>query len=338
MMSDLEAFLSDLRELRERRGLTIDELAALAHFPADTLAAAESGPMRPGLPVVEAYVRACGADPGPWEDRWRTLPAQFTLVSLGAGNRRRFPRPALAAAAAFVVLVAGGAAVLTLHPAAGHKHMTITMSAPPSTPATHAPATSTPAASRPVAAPRPAPVRRAAPSPAPTASSPGATATGVEVTGYGCPQGAGAGLTLDAAATGPGWTPAGGGWTGNGCDGASVWTMDPNGGTPSMLTWSFTPGSARTCTLAVFVPAQNALGVADYTISSGPALLDATTVDQSTDTGQWVTLGTYSVSASPVEIQLSPDPATLAAAGPGPGHGHGHNSAIAASAASATCH
>ncbi len=69
------AFLRDLRALRDQAGLRPQELAARAHFPEETLASAEAGPALPSLPVLQAYVRGCGAGGGSaeWEDRWRRL-------------------------------------------------------------------------------------------------------------------------------------------------------------------------------------------------------------------------------------------------------------------------
>src|SRR5258707_14995423 len=99
----LEAFLRDLRALRERQGLSIADLAQRTHFPVETLEAAEAGPGRPTLPVVEAYVRACGEEPDSWEDLWRVLPAQVTATPLGRDGRRR-PLPRLALAAGIVVV------------------------------------------------------------------------------------------------------------------------------------------------------------------------------------------------------------------------------------------
>ena len=65
------AFLRDLRALRDQAGLQTRDLAARAHYPEDTLKTAEDGPALPSLPVLEAYVRGCGARPSDWEDRWR---------------------------------------------------------------------------------------------------------------------------------------------------------------------------------------------------------------------------------------------------------------------------
>jgi hypothetical protein len=112
--------------------------------------------------------------------------------------------------------------------------------------------------------------------------------------------------------------------------------MNPNGKQPasSTLTWFFTPSATATsCTVAVFVPTQNALGVADYAVSTGSANSATVAVDQSSTAGQWVTLGNYPVNGSPLNVQISPDTTTLTSAG----GGRGHNSAIAASAARAAC-
>ncbi len=67
------AFLRDLRALRDQAGLGTRDLAARAHFPEDTLTTAEAGPALPSLPVLQAYVRGCGAGEAEWEDRWRRL-------------------------------------------------------------------------------------------------------------------------------------------------------------------------------------------------------------------------------------------------------------------------
>ena len=145
---------------------------------------------------------------------------------------------------------------------------------------------------------------------------------GLAVAGVGCPDRQGDGISLAAATTGPAWTAAGGGWTGNGCDGSSVWTMDPNGNqaSPSTLTWFFHPGArASACRLAVFVPTQNALGVASYAISAGAVSLGSVSIDQAARAGQWVTLGSYPVAGGPLDIKLLPGTATLTAAGPGSG-------------------
>lgn len=59
----LERFALDLRELRERAGLTYTEMADAAHFAASTLSQAAAGHRLPTREVLRAYVRACGGDP-----------------------------------------------------------------------------------------------------------------------------------------------------------------------------------------------------------------------------------------------------------------------------------
>ncbi|MFF9915217.1 ATP-binding protein [Streptomyces sp. NPDC013457] len=66
----LERFALGLRELRESAGLTYMEMADVAHFAASTLSQAAAGHRLPTRPVLLAYVRACGADPAPWVERW----------------------------------------------------------------------------------------------------------------------------------------------------------------------------------------------------------------------------------------------------------------------------
>jgi hypothetical protein len=180
-------------------------------------------------------------------------------------------------------------------------------------------------------------------------ASPQAT-TAPRVAGVGCPASQDKGVTVTAARPGRPWTVAQGGWTGNGCDGASVWTMNPAGKqpSPSTLTWWFgaLPGVSR-CTLSVYVPTQNALGQAGYAVSTGyGSSLGAVTIDQAANAGRWVDLGTFPATGSGYQVQLMPEVAELTAVGPaakGPGGPApkpappGHNSAIAASAASATC-
>ncbi|MFD4559602.1 hypothetical protein ACFWP5_35670 [Streptomyces sp. NPDC058469] len=46
-------------------------MARRAHYSAATLAQAAGGERLPSLAVVQAYARACDADPGEWEARWK---------------------------------------------------------------------------------------------------------------------------------------------------------------------------------------------------------------------------------------------------------------------------
>ncbi|WP_344338418.1 helix-turn-helix domain-containing protein, partial [Kitasatospora putterlickiae] len=75
-------FAHGLRTLRqEAGGPTYRRLAARAGYSATTLAQAADGARLPSLPVVLAYVGACGGDLADWERRWHT-------VSRSAADRR----------------------------------------------------------------------------------------------------------------------------------------------------------------------------------------------------------------------------------------------------------
>ena len=245
--------------------------------------------------------------------------AEYTMKHLGTRPARR-SRRTITITTAVALLAASGVALASVIQLGGHAGRA---GAAPSRASAQPGAVSAPSA----------PARRApSASPAPHGRGP---AQSLEVVGVGCPNDSEEAVTLDNAPTGPGWMPAGGGWTGNGCDGSTLWTMDPNGNqpAPSTLTWRFSPaaGAAR-CTLAVFVPTQNALGVSDYSVSIGRTatgrVVAAVPVRQATETGQWLTLGTFPVSGSRLEITTAPVPG---ASGPG------HHGAIAASAARARC-
>ena len=154
---------------------------------------------------------------------------------------------------------------------------------------------------------------------------------------------------MDAAATGPGWFQGGGGWTANGCDGSSAWTVDtPVSVTgPASLTWSFHPGAGTSrCALAIYVPTQDALGVGEYTISTSSGTLATVQVDQRASSGQWITLGTYQAAGPAMTIVFMPHAYTLAdavtlplwtAPETFPGTGFASGTPVAASAASAAC-
>jgi len=107
---DRATFLAEFRALRDRAALDFEELAARTHYPSDVLKDAENGPGLPGLPVLAAYVRACGGDVTEWEERWRRL-------ARAAEDEDGLPvRPAGASAAA----VAGARAGVTVGPAEAH--------------------------------------------------------------------------------------------------------------------------------------------------------------------------------------------------------------------------
>jgi hypothetical protein len=82
-------FLRELRQLRDAAGLGHAELAARAHFPYDSIRAAEVGPGLPDLPVLCAYVRACGGTTEEWEERWRSLTSSPSLPVSASRNAGR---------------------------------------------------------------------------------------------------------------------------------------------------------------------------------------------------------------------------------------------------------
>ena len=68
----VQRFAYELRRLRrEAGGITYRAMAERVDFSAATLSESAAGERLPSLAVVLAYARACGADPGEWERRWR---------------------------------------------------------------------------------------------------------------------------------------------------------------------------------------------------------------------------------------------------------------------------
>ena len=66
----------ELRELRRSAGSpSYRTMAQGAGFSATSLSDAARGKRLPSLAVVQAYVRACGGDPGEWEPRWKEAEA-----------------------------------------------------------------------------------------------------------------------------------------------------------------------------------------------------------------------------------------------------------------------
>ncbi|MGW1720591.1 nSTAND1 domain-containing NTPase [Streptomyces sp. NPDC002156] len=78
----VQRFAFELRKLRtDAGGITYRSLAEEAGFGVTTLSQAASGDQLPTLPVVLAYVRACGGDAAQWEARWK----QAVEEAAGAG-------------------------------------------------------------------------------------------------------------------------------------------------------------------------------------------------------------------------------------------------------------
>ncbi|MEV4755300.1 helix-turn-helix domain-containing protein [Micromonospora sp. NPDC049559] len=63
-----------LRELRQRRGMTLRQLAARSGYSASALSTAETGRRPASWALTEAFVQACGEDPRRWRDLWAPAP------------------------------------------------------------------------------------------------------------------------------------------------------------------------------------------------------------------------------------------------------------------------
>jgi hypothetical protein len=96
-MDNVAAFARDLRVLRSRAGLDYPDMAEKSHYTMRTLASAAGGLRLPTLPVLIAYVKACGGDASDWEERWgrlirsgkkgpTALPVSGTGTGTGAGT------------------------------------------------------------------------------------------------------------------------------------------------------------------------------------------------------------------------------------------------------------
>jgi hypothetical protein len=70
---NVAALARDLRVLRAKVGLDYPEMAEKSHYTMRTLASAAGGLRLPTLPVLIAYVNACGGDVSAWEERWGKL-------------------------------------------------------------------------------------------------------------------------------------------------------------------------------------------------------------------------------------------------------------------------
>ncbi|WP_203909505.1 helix-turn-helix domain-containing protein [Rhizocola hellebori] len=82
---EITAFAADLRRLRASAGgLTYRQLAQRTHYSHTTLTDATAGRQLPSLPVLLAFVEACGGDCLAWQRRWETLrgnePARPTVL------------------------------------------------------------------------------------------------------------------------------------------------------------------------------------------------------------------------------------------------------------------
>ena len=87
---NIGAFARDLRVLRSKAGLDYPDMAEKSHYTMRTLASAAGGLRLPTLPVLIAYVNACGGDVAEWEERWGKL------VKSGKKGQTALPPPARA--------------------------------------------------------------------------------------------------------------------------------------------------------------------------------------------------------------------------------------------------
>lgn len=67
---NVAAFARDLRVMRNKACLDYPEMAEKSHYTMRTLASAAGGLRMPTLPVLMAFVTACGGDQAEWEERW----------------------------------------------------------------------------------------------------------------------------------------------------------------------------------------------------------------------------------------------------------------------------
>ena len=79
-----------LRDLRNRSGLTYEQLAKMAHYATSTVQAATSGERLPTLRVVMAFVKACNGDLPAWRvnELGRTVRRYADQVSELLGGAR----------------------------------------------------------------------------------------------------------------------------------------------------------------------------------------------------------------------------------------------------------
>ncbi len=93
---NIAAFARDLRVLRSKVGLDYPDMAEKSHYTMRTLASAAGGLRLPTLPVLIAYVNACGGDVADWEERWGRLTKSGKKGHVALRCRRRRRRAASA--------------------------------------------------------------------------------------------------------------------------------------------------------------------------------------------------------------------------------------------------
>lgn len=92
--SPLLSFAAELRALRRRRGMPpYRVLAEEVHYAPSTLWNAASGRRLPSLEVVQAFVRACGADVPEWTRRWHQVAAALPEAEVADRPAPEGPAP-----------------------------------------------------------------------------------------------------------------------------------------------------------------------------------------------------------------------------------------------------
>ncbi|WP_171074973.1 helix-turn-helix domain-containing protein [Nonomuraea basaltis] len=322
------AFIGQLRALhREQGSPSVRELAertrrAQAPYSKSVLGQALQGHRLPSEGVLRALVQALGVDdPQPWVDRreqvlavGRTTPAaaRESAVEQTAGegdgaheqsaavgqspamhhadssppgkllSRKTSPRWMITMVVVLAVAVLFSAGILALGgtDAGAGPRPTGTRPSPATPAAALTQATSPATASVPV----------------PSLATPAGKDTGTwsAVHGLGC--------QAEWSYADPGWRPAGGGWTQDGCTGTALFLQVASelGHATQLVNWYFDTRPEARCTIEVFIADDHhSAGTAYYYLddddTTAPHLAGPVTVDQKTHRGAWVTLGTWPV-------------------------------------------
>ncbi|MGP4094260.1 helix-turn-helix domain-containing protein [Nonomuraea sp. KM90] len=105
-------FVDDLRRLRG--AMSLQEIGTRMGYHSSTVSRRLNPDEPPPLDFVRAYVTACGADPGPWEERWRGLTEEMPERQTPNGPVRRPRRRWIVLGAVTVVIVVAGVVVLAV--------------------------------------------------------------------------------------------------------------------------------------------------------------------------------------------------------------------------------
>ncbi|MEU0567313.1 helix-turn-helix domain-containing protein [Nonomuraea sp. NPDC005983] len=313
-----------LRALCRRHEVSLRALAARTHISKSTIGDLLNGIRLPAADQVRAIVTALNEDPQPWvqcrnrihtaqsdraaqrsghpaiaeaqplADAERTGPAALPPIPAAAADpaaaaesaepsaRRRSPRwrgwqrtVAIAAGTAGAVAIMFGVWSLLHDPTAaalpGRTSSGLSLSTPPA----DGTALVDPAAR-------------------PTTAPPGEAGRWSAVHGIGCRE--------EWSYADPGWRPADGGWTKDGCTGTALFMQVGSelGHATQLVNWYFDTRPEARCTIEAFIADdRRSTGTASYYLdddnTTPPHLAGPVTIDQATHRGSWVTLGTWPV-------------------------------------------